>query len=489
MNTNINDYIEKEYKKIYKSHWNFMKNDYIYYADVKHHRKKIEKVKKIEKIKENVYEKLGDIPVYVFLTDLCNNIKLPGPYIMLEKALLLIQNLLTGYTFSEMEIYIPETSFYRLYQSLYIKNYEYLEKWIDNKLKYCFSSPLLRLLCAKKFNPNLLDNVTLFLDGHHNRIEYQDINLDKKELYSWKLKRNGSNTQIIIDVNKMCIFVSDSLPCKNNNDDKMFLNINVDNFYNETDCICFDGLYENTVQEYIEKYKNIGYNISLHNFCYPIRKDKNIKLTDDETNFNEILSGFRSTIETYFADLGNIFKKFNGQHKVRVTDKKIYNIQLKLAIVLLNIKHFTNLFGIESNNHYGKWKLEDYNYVIYNKNNMDNYDNLSKKTEYKIDKINTIKEIQSSFLNNLVINEKNNDDNTILRDEDENMVVEEDTSNSSYEKPYEIQYIIKHKKLYNKYEYLVKWKNYSKDYNSWVKEADFIEKDIINEYWKSIKRC
>lgn len=76
-----------------------------------------------------------------------------------------------------------------------------------------------------------------------------------------------------------------------------------------------------------------------------------------------------------------------------------------------------------------------------------------------------------------------------MRDEDENMVVEEDTSNSSYEKPYEIQYIIKHKKLYNKYEYLVKWKNYSKDYNSWVKEADFIEKDIINEYWKSIKRC
>lgn len=53
----------------------------------------------------------------------------------------------------------------------------------------------------------------------------------------------------------VCIYISDSLPCKNNNDDNMLLNINLNNFYNETDCICFDGLYENTIKEYIDKYK------------------------------------------------------------------------------------------------------------------------------------------------------------------------------------------------------------------------------------------
>ena len=83
-----------------------------------------------------------------------------------------------------MEIYIPESSFFKIYESLFIKNYEFLEQWLNEKMKFCFSSPLLRLLCAKKINPDIFDNVTLMLDGHHNRIIYQDINLDKKELYS-----------------------------------------------------------------------------------------------------------------------------------------------------------------------------------------------------------------------------------------------------------------------------------------------------------------
>lgn len=484
MTVNIDVLIENEYRKIYKKYWNFMKHDYIYYADIKYHRKKIENVKRIDKIKENIYDKLGDIPVYIFLTDLCNNIKLPGPYIMLDKALLLVQHLLTGYTASEMELYIPETSFYRLYESLYIKNYEYLEKWIDNKLKFCFSSPLLRLLCAKKFNPDLLNNVTLFLDGHHNRIVYQDINLDKSELYSWKLKKNGLNTQMMIDINKMCIYISDSLPCKNNNDDKMFLGINADDYYNETDCICFDGLYENTVKEYIEKFKNIGYNISLHNFCYPIKKDKNVKLTNDEETFNETLGGLRSTIETYFAELGNIFIKFNGKHKVRVTDKKIYNIQLKLAIVLLNIKYFTCLFNIESNYHYGKWKNDSFNYII-DKINLDCSIDVTLKTEYKIDKIQDMKQIQNNFLN-LIINNNISD----KEEECDNMMEEYNSDEiiNKIEKIYEVQYIIKHKKVYNKYEYYVKWRKYGKEHNSWVKESDFEENDVIKDYWKSIKR-
>jgi hypothetical protein len=291
---NIDTLIEKEFKKIYGKYWSFMTNEYIYYEKLKYHRKKIESIKNIDKVKDNIYNKLGSLPPYIFLTDICSHIYLPGPYNTIDKGLLLIEHLLKGYSFDEMEIYIPATSFYRLYQSLYIKNYEFLSNWVNEKMKFCFSSPILRLLCAKKFNPNLLDNVTLILDGHHNRIVYQDVFLDKKELYSWKLKKNGLNTQFIIDINKMCIYVSDSLPCKNNNDDNMLLSINLNNFYNETDCICFDGLYENTIKEYIDKYKNIGYNISLHNFCYPIKKDKNIKLTDDEEKFNKILGGIRS---------------------------------------------------------------------------------------------------------------------------------------------------------------------------------------------------
>lgn len=477
MRPNIDTLIEKEVKRIYSKYWTFMKNDYIYFEELKYHRKKIENVKNIEKVKKNIYNKLGSLPTFIFLTDLCSHIYLPGPYNTVDKALLLIEHLLKGYSFEEMEVYIPSSSFYKLYQSLYIKNYDFLEEWIDNKLKYCFTSSVLRLLCAKKFNPNLLDNVTLILDGHHNRIVYQDIFLDKKELYSWKLKKNGLNTQFIIDINKMCIYISDSLPCKMNNDDNMFLGINLDIFFNETDCILFDGLYENTVNEYIDKYKSIGYNIGLHNFCFPIKKDKNTKLLEDEEKFNKISGGLRSKIETYFAELGSIFTRFSGQTKIRITDKKIYNIQLKLAVVLLNIKYFKELFHIEEVDHYNKWKMHNFDYSYMNNRELNT--NISLKTEFKINELDNIKALQLNFLNNLSISDIN---------EDNEMNIDDALTNNYDKKLYEIQYIIKHKKALDNYEYLVKWRNYDKNNNSWVKENDFNEKEIIKEYWISIKR-
>ncbi|KAI7872637.1 hypothetical protein K492DRAFT_116547, partial [Lichtheimia hyalospora FSU 10163] len=147
----------------------------------------------------------------------------------------------------------------------------------------------------------------------------------------------------------------------------LLMDINPESFYYETDCIAFDGLYENSINEYIEKYKNIGHNISLRNFCYPVKKDKNIKLREDEEHFNGMLSGFRSKIETYFAELGNIFQRFNGKMKIRITDKKIYNLQLKLAVVLLNIKYFQELFPISNVNHYGKWRITNFEYTFKDK--------------------------------------------------------------------------------------------------------------------------
>jgi hypothetical protein len=272
----------------------------------------------------------------------------------------------------------------------------------------------------------------------------------------------------------MCIYISDSLPCRNNNDDKMLLDININKFFNEIDCICFDGLYENTVKEFIEKFSNIGFNICIKNFCYPIKKDKGVDLTIDERKFNEELGGFRSKIEKYFAELGSLFVRFNGQNKVRITDNKTYNIQLKLAVVLLNIKYFTELFGIGENAHYSKWKNEKYDYFYPQNKELNN--EISLKTRYKIDNIIDIKSLQTQYINNLSVgNVVNNND-----------VMEEDIVVDTNENNYEVQYIIKHRKYKDSFEYFIKWKNYSKEQNSWVKECDFTYKDLIINYWKSI---
>lgn len=51
-------------------------------------------------------------------------------------------------------------------------------------------------------------------------------------MYSWKLKTPGLNTQFLIDVNYIAVFISENLPCKYNNDDKMFINnINFNQFF------------------------------------------------------------------------------------------------------------------------------------------------------------------------------------------------------------------------------------------------------------------
>lgn len=125
--------------------------------------------------------------------------------------------------------------------------------------------------------------------------------------------------------------------------------------------------------------------------------------------------------------------------------------------------------------------MENFEYIFKNEKNY-NFEDLTLKTQYKIQKMDSIKDLQNQFLNNLNVTSNEN------MAEDIPMEIIENIENKKEKKFYEVQYIIKHKKTLDKYEFLVKWKKYTKDHNSWVKENDFIEKDIINKYWKSIKR-
>jgi hypothetical protein len=485
----IDIYINSEINKLYNNYWKYLLNkNYIKNCKTKYYRTKIQTIPNIDKIKINVYNKLGYIAPYIFLTSFCSHIKIPGAYNEIEKCILLIEFLLNGFSMNQMSIYIPESNFYKIYQSVFINNRDILNKWLDYMLDNCFSNNILRLLSSKKNNPNNFEHVTLLMDGHHSKIAYQDINLDKKELYSYKLKTNGLNTQFIIDCNNICVYISNSLPCKMNNDDNMFLDIKLNKFLKDTDCICFDGLYENTVNEVIDKYQNIGLPISINNFCFPIKKEKEIDLKLDEKNYNKQLSSFRSTIETYFANFGKKFKRFDAQHKIRITDNNLYNIQLKLAIVLLNIKEFTNIANINESEYHKKWVEENYNFMFLDPNIQDiNENNLSYKTQYKLDNINNIKNHQNNILNGLILS-INND--MVLDENVKNNILDifqkKDENKEKNDKTYELQYIIKHRGNIEDREYYVKWRNYSKNYNSWVKECEFVNKDIIDNYWDTI---
>lgn len=471
--------LNAEYKNIYDEHWNFMNNTYKSNIEKQYNRSKIGNYIGIQKVKEHVYDLLGAIPVFIFLTEVCSKIKLPSPIYNVEKGVLLLELLLNGYSISEMKTYDPNDSFYKVYKAIFIDNVDFLEEWIDKMMNNCFSNNDSRLLYSKIHNPPNFEHVTLLMDGRTNKIIIEDIDLKKSDLYSYKIKNNGLNTQFVISSEGFVIYVSESLPCKFNNDDNMFIsNVNLNRFFKLTDCLVFDGIYENVVNEVITKYNNIGLSISLDNFCFPIRKEKNIPLDLDENNFNKQLGSYRSTIETFFATFSNTFSRFGPRANVRITKERTFNVQIKLACLLYNIKHFVELNKIEEKSYYKLWMDENFDFF----NNIDSFNNIinTPKTLYKKENISNMRSKQQEKLDQLLA------EGNMKRNSQKNkMVLDEESSDLN---EFEVQYIISHKETSDGIEYFVKWRNYNKSFNSYVKESDLVGEDIKNQYWSSLKQ-
>ena len=114
---------------------------------------------------------------------------MPGPYNNLEKGILILEHLLNGYSIEQMGIYYcNKSSFYNIYRSIYIENIDILEEWIDEKMENNFGNNITRYINSYLNNPELFQHVTLLMDGHHNKINYENINIDKKDLYSYEIK-------------------------------------------------------------------------------------------------------------------------------------------------------------------------------------------------------------------------------------------------------------------------------------------------------------
>jgi hypothetical protein len=476
--------LKNEYDEIFNNNWNFLNNTYKSNIKKQYNRSKIENYINIQKVKSHVYDCLGAIPVFIFLTEICSRIKLPSPINNIEKGILVLELLLNGFSISEMKVYEDGDSFYKVYKAIFIDNIDLLENWIDDLMSKCFSNSTTRLIYSKIYNPMNFEHCTLLLDGRTNKITIEDIDLKKSDLYSYKIKKNGLNTQFILDSAGFIVFLSKSLPCKFNNDDNMFINnINLSNFFKLTDCLCFDGLYENVIDEVITKYSNIGLDISENNFCFPIRKKKNTSLEPDELDFNEQLGSYRSGIEAFFGNFANTFKRFGPRANVRITKERTFNVQLKLASLLYNIKHFVILNNIEEKQYYKLWLDENFDFF----NNLSSFNNMTSppKTRYKKENINNIRSIQEDTLNKIL-----SECNLKAISKKNKMIVDEnEDKNINDRELYEIQYIIQHRKVNNKYEYEVKWRNYKKSYNSWVHEDDFKkDSDMIENYWNTIKK-
>ncbi|CAO3699328.1 unnamed protein product [Rhizopus microsporus] len=61
----------------------------------------------------------------------------------------------------------------------------------------------------------------------------------------------------------------------------------------------------------------------------------------------------------------------------------------------------------------------------------------------------------------------------------------QDNSDSFDNEVYEVERLLGHRITDGSYEYLIKWKNYSNEYNTWEKERNIFAKGLILDYWRS----
>jgi hypothetical protein len=466
---NIEKLIEIQ-KKILLDNWLFLNNTYneINYQNY-FHRTEIKHIKFLEEVKLELHNKLGCIPIFIFLSDFFYSIELPGPYYHCDKGLLLLYHLTSGLSIKKINKYMPYATFFKIYKTFYTKYDKELDQWINKMLKkdYLFTNNVIRMLYAKIKNPIKLKNVTCYLDGYDSRISYEDINLNKERLYSFKFKDDGLRTQFIIDINGFIMYSSKSEFCNDYTDGKMFETIPLENFLSTTDCLMIDGGYPLHLNNVIENIDSKGINIDLEAFCFPFRKEKNMDLSEHQKNYNKQLGSFRSDIESFFHIYTSIFNRFNKNNIVRITERIIYNRQIRLCNILYNLKKGVNFYNIDENNNYlySEWLKDNFKYKDINE--IPEF-TLEPKYFYKQEHIDEKNKYQDDLINNMI--------SQMTINNDYNMEEINDIENNVYE----IENILSHRIHKREKYFLVKWKNYNDP--TWVNEKNFIEKECIEEY-------
>lgn len=343
MNNNINSLSKKW--SIINTEWNknkqFISNNIINlsYGDTK-------TISSIDAYKKYLENKLGYIPVYFFLNHIFGNYVYSGNYKSIDKGIVLLYHILSGEDKSKFNNTIP--GFNKFYKDFWNSRYDELNKVVDNYLKTLFSDIELRIYNGKENNPENINFLTFTFDSY---IRYNKIN------NSNRLFNKGMITQYICDNNGFITYVSMTK--------KYYEKIKNGNILNEIyfSDIILDIDVDNDVIAFDEETYNFKDTI-IRNTKEKLKKDisENIvtTITDEDvisddiyynSNFNEYIKKGNHTIN----NIENMFLIFKNDNYIRSADIKIYNLQFKIAILLYNIKIYTEKYNIPIKKIHKKW--------------------------------------------------------------------------------------------------------------------------------------
>ncbi|KAF8970748.1 hypothetical protein BGZ46_010401 [Entomortierella lignicola] len=458
--------IKDEYSFLLKTQWGFLHEDWPVINKTKFHRTEVKEVLGIAQVKSAILDKLGFIPTFFFLIQIFGTRDYGGPYRNVEKGLLLLYNLISGESMTQMARFMPKTSYYDLHKDFYLGNADNLYYNITSKLSQMCSSLRLRLLLAKN-NPEPFKHVTLNLDGHDTRVSH--IAADKPSLYSYKLKKSGFRVQVCTDMNNIVLFVSKPAPCRDYNDGTMLLKMNLASRIHKLDCIALDGGYNGFVNQIVESSDTL----SNENFSCPVRKTKGIAKSEEENQYNNAFSGFRSKIESCFGDMQSTFSKFTHNAPIRFSDSKIFDLQYKLCCLLMNIKKIVDVAKIPTQTHHTFWMQDTFDFPNSTEHQMTYEKQPGIKVKLRYGQ--SLLEQQEAFMSE--ISSHVSIDTAGLADI--SMIA------ASLDEEYEVSKILDHQGDEEEIEFLVQWKGYDIAEATWEPLRNFKNQQCIRDYWKS----
>lgn len=388
-NLKINIDSNIEVNKIIKDHWKML--DYKWeekrkiIKEIKNNNfNKTKNIDSIKSMKGVLLEKLGFIPVYFFLNIIFCNYNYSGQYRTIDKGIVLLYHLISGNTKNTMSKYVP--IFNSLYNEFWEVRNDELNNQIDKFLKTMFSNNKLRLINAYLYNPENLKVPTIIFDIYN---KFNNVN------HSNRILDSGYFTPFLCDNTGMVIYVADTKKYLNKNNEVvdsnlLFFDVILD--INNTDVITIEDKYlkfkNYLIKNTNKKSKNI---INDNNFISSINnEDLDSENLQYNISFNEIHSISSKTIDSMEKTF-NVFK--NNKYKEK---SEIYNLQLKTAFLLQNIKMFINKYNIKEKYHHTLWYNNNFDFPTTEFNNNLNIDI---KINNQKDKINKMMELQIKQLN------------------------------------------------------------------------------------------
>ena len=128
-NQQIQSRLTTEIQSLIQNHWKWVDEHIPVLKKTINHRHEIVEISEISYIKKQVLNCIGYIPMFFFILwyGTCDHF---GAQRNLEKAFLIVYQLIKGYSTHEMDNLIGSSSYYTIYKDMWINQYVKLNEWL-----------------------------------------------------------------------------------------------------------------------------------------------------------------------------------------------------------------------------------------------------------------------------------------------------------------------------------------------------------------------